>query len=149
MDKAGKRKVHTVCVTIQWCEEEMMAEGGHGRVALTIAAEGQQYTADIADDSEAPRNMSEPGARLSGKRLLPSDRVVLNALRQRVPRGKQVTTLVRTRELEAECELSRRQVQICVKRLSEKGLIKRLSKSADLGSTEGCRYHLSKDVLCG
>jgi hypothetical protein len=147
MDKAGKFKVHTVCVTIQWCEEELMPEGGRGRVALTILAEGQRYTAGVVD--EAPGNMSEAGARLSGKRLLPSDRVVLNALRQRVPRGKQVTTLVRTRELEAECELSRRQVQICVKRLSEKGFIKRLSKSMDSGNTEGCRYHLSKDVLCG
>lgn len=149
MDNTSKRKVHTVSVTIQWCEEEVTAVSRHSRVAPTAVAEGQRHAARMADDGEAPRRMSEAGARLSGKRLLPSDRVVLNALRQRVPQGKQVTTLIRTRELEEECELSRRQVQICVRRLSEKGLIKRLSKNTDLGSTDGYRYHISKNVLRG
>lgn len=149
MDRVGKRKIHIVSVTIQWCEEDATSEVKQDTVTHAPTAESQRSQKRSRVYDEKLRDPLDASARPHGKRLLSSDRVVLNALRQRVPRGKQVTTPVRTRELEVECELSRRQVQICIKRLSEKRFIKRLSNNADLGNTEGCRFHLSKDVLRG
>lgn len=150
MAKDGKHKIHTVSVTIRWCEEEVIAEAGHGEhggPALVTAAQIKQHVEGTANNGEAAHNTARMSALPSIKRLLPSDRVVLNALRARVPWGEQITTQVRTRELEAECEISRRQVQICVRRLRERGLIKRLIDDSDIGGAGGFRYHLSKDVL--
>lgn len=79
-------------------------------------------------------------AEKSEKQLLPSDRVVLDALRRRVPQGDQVTTPVRNGELMEECSISRRQVQICLKRLAGKGLISRLVDGVEIGSNAGYRY---------
>lgn len=150
MAKVGKRKIHTVSVTIRWCEEEVIAEvdhGEHGSPALVTAAQSQHHTKGTANNGKAAHNIARMSALPPIKRLLPSDRVVLNALRARVPQGEQVTTQVRTRELESECEISRRQVQICVRRLRERGLIKRLIDDSDVGGNGGFRYHLSKDAL--
>lgn len=147
MAKVGKRKIHTVSVTIRWCEEEVIAEGKRRGPPLAGAAQSQQHMVGTGINGEASRNSPRLSVQPSIKRLLPSDRLVLNALRARVPPGKQVTTRVRTRDLEAECEISRRQVQICVKRLRERGLIKRLIEDSDIGGTGGYRYHLSKNVL--
>lgn len=144
MAKVGKRKVHTVSVTIQWYEEEPVAQGAHSSAALAIVVQSQPCIAGADSDD---KTLHPQPAQLVGKRLLPTDRLVLNALRSRVPLGKQITTQVRIRELEVECEISRRQVQICVKRLSEKGIIKRLIKNTELGGTSGYRYHLSNDAL--
>lgn len=140
MDKVSKRKVHTVSVTIQWYEEEAITDGENCKP-------GHNTAAGKSRDSSSPHSILKTDAKLPSKRLLPSDRIVLNALRQRVAKGKQVTTRVRTRDLEVECEISRRQVQICVKRLIEKGFIKRLIENTDWGGAEGYRYHLSKEVL--
>lgn len=148
MDKVSKRKIHTVSVTIQWCEEDAMVVCEQGRAPLATVAKSQHYTEGVVE-GEAPHNTSATSAKTSNKRLLPSDRIVLSALRQRVPQGKRVTTLVRTRELEVECEISRRQVQICIKRLSERGFVKRLFEGTGSGDTSGYRYHLSKDALHG
>jgi hypothetical protein len=148
MDKVSKRKVCTVSVTIQWCEDDAMAVCEQGRAPLATAAKSQQHPEGVAE-GKAPHNTSATSTRPSSKRLLPSDRIVLSALRQRVTQGKRVTTLVRIRELEVECEISRRQVQICIKRLSERGLIKRLIEGTGLAGTSGYRYHLSKDALRG
>lgn len=146
MDKVSKHKIHSVSVTIRWCEEAVATDGEHCSLELNIAARNSQDATE-AVGRKLPHGVTETGARSRGKRLLPSDRIVLDALRQRIPKGEQVTTMVRTRDLEAECELSRRQVQICVKRLKERGLIKRLIEGTDSGSTGGYRYQLSKDVL--
>lgn len=147
MAKPAKRKVHTVCVTIRWCDDEVVAEDEHGSGIPATLAQSQQHIERSIGYNEALHNVSKLSASLPSKRLLPSDRVVLNALRARVPQGKQITSQVRVRELEAECEISRRQVQICVKRLIEKGLIKRVIEDTNLGNASGNRYHLSKDVL--
>lgn len=79
----------------------------------------------------------------SGKQLLPSDRVILDALRKRVPQGEQMTVPVRNSELAAECEISRRQVQICLKRLTHRRMIKRLIGESGVGSHAGYRYLMS------
>lgn len=76
------------------------------------------------------------------KQLLPTDRVILDALRRRVPQGEQITTPVRNNELAEECEISRRQVQICLKRLAEKQLIRRLIDKINIGSHNGYSYRL-------
>lgn len=83
----------------------------------------------------------------SPNRLLPTDRLVLNALRARVQQGTQVTKPVRLQELMEECEISRSQVRICLKRLTEKGLVNRLDDGVRLGSQEGYSYKLSQEVL--
>ncbi len=146
MAKAGKRKVHTISITIQWCEEEAMADVALSGAEISTAVQREQSAKNETNDSKAPPSHNDVSAQLS-KRLLPSDRVVLNALRARVPQGEQVTTLVRTRELEVECEISRRQVQICLKRLSEKRIIKRLLEDTCPGSADGYRYQLANNVL--
>ena len=79
----------------------------------------------------------------SGKQLLPTDRVILDALRRRVPPGEQTTIPVRNGELAAECEISRRQVQICLKRLTDRRLVKRLIGESGVGSHAGYRYLMS------
>ena len=67
---------------------------------------------------------------------------MFNALLQRVPRGKSMTLPVRVKELMIECEISRRQVQICLRRLAEMGLIRRLTDDIGLGSQKGFRYEI-------
>jgi hypothetical protein len=148
MDKVSTGKMHTLSITIQWREGETeLAEGTSNDSNFDKTTQSQRFIAGL-DYGDAKRNsIYHAGATRSSKRLLPSDRVVLNALRARVPKGAQVTTLVRMRELQAECEISRRQVQICLKRLNEKGLIKRLHEEVTGGSQEGYHYQLSKDVL--
>jgi hypothetical protein len=89
------------------------------------------------------KRLPRAATRKSEKRLLPSDRVILDALRQRVPQGKQITTPVRNGELMEECSISRRQVQICLKRLTGKGLIKRLANGTDVGTNAGSRYFIT------
>jgi len=146
MAKASKRKVHTISITIQLCEDEAMADVALSGAEISTVVQRARSAENETNDSEALHSHNDVSAQIT-KRLLPSDRVVLNALRARVPQGEQVTMLVRTRELVVECEISRRQVQICLKRLSEKGIIKRLLEDTSPGSSDGYRYQLAKDVL--
>lgn len=148
MAKVSRGKVHTVSITIQWREDEAeFTEGTSNSSNFNKSTQSQQLIEE-ANYGDLKRNSTYlTSAARSGKRLLPSDRVVLTALRDRVPKGKQVTTLVRTRELEAECEISRRQVQICLRRLNESGLIKRLPEGVIGGGQDGYHYQLSKHVL--
>ncbi len=148
MAKVSRGKVHTLSITIQWREDEAeLAEGTSNGSKFDKIAQSRQLITKAAYVNAKPANLSHTSATRSGKRLLPSDRVVLNALCARVPKGNRVTTLVRTRELQEECEISQRQVQICLRRLNEKGLIKRLSEGEVGGSQEGYHYQLSQDVL--
>lgn len=146
MDKFGKRKKQTVSITIQWCEEEPILKGKDARALLAPSAQ-PQLSPESTDADEVLHSHPTLRAQLHSKRLLPSDRVVLNSLRARILPGTQVTTLVRTRELEAECEISRRQVQICLKRLTERGIIRRIIEGRGVGSQEGYRYQISQDLL--
>jgi predicted transcriptional regulator len=54
-----------------------------------------------------------------------------------------VTTPVRNSELVEECSISRSQVRICLKRLTGKGLVKRLVDEADIGANAGYRYFVT------
>lgn len=142
MAKPGKLKMHTVSITIQWREADTeIAYSNPGSSNPNATSLGQRLKEGAAYDNEQC-GMQNEGARPTYKRLLPSDRIVLNALRSRLSRGEQVTTLVRTRELMVECDISRRQVQICLKRLSERGLIKRLVDAENVGSNVGYRYQI-------
>ena len=125
-----------------------MTKGGANSSALAPSIPNQLH-AEFTGASEGLHNHPTLRAQLHSTRLLPSDRVVLNSLRARILPGAQVTTLVRTLELEAECEISRRQVQICLKRLSEKGIIKRIIEGRGVGSQEGYRYQISHELLQG
>jgi len=111
-----------------------MAKRGKGKIH-TISITIQWWEED-----------AETKAQPSRKRLLPSDRVMLDALRTRLPKGEQVTLPVRTRELIDACEISRRQVQICLRRLQEKGLIKRILDGARVGQQGGYRYQILEDT---
>lgn len=75
-------------------------------------------------------------------RLRPSDKLVLIALRAKVPEGTLITPPVRVRDLMEECSISRKQVQICLKRLGEKRMISRITKGVIVGSQEGYRYRV-------
>lgn len=85
--------------------------------------------------------------RTSRDRLLPSDRLVLNALLARVPQGERVTQPVRLQELVEECEISRSQARICLKRLNERGLVSRLLDEVCSGNQEGYSYKISPEVI--
>jgi hypothetical protein len=149
MAKHGKGKTHTVSIIIQWHEEDAEATNNAPSDSnFESASLSQRLNEETAHD-ERQNSTQDVSVQRSSNRLLPSDRVVLDALRARIPRGGQVTTLVRIRELEAECGISRRQVQICLKRLSEKGFIKRLLEDASPGSTDGYQYQILNEVLRG
>jgi hypothetical protein len=145
MAKSGKGKVHIVSISIRWREEEAeQADGSMGTPHLEATAPSQRSEEVAAHDDKKDDSQGGGGQR-SNKRLLPSDRIILDALRAYIPIGKQATTPVRLRELMATSELSRRQVQICLKRLADKGLIMRLLDG--VGNQEGYRFLLSPDVL--
>jgi DNA-binding MarR family transcriptional regulator len=111
-----------------------MAKRGKGKIR-TVSIIIQWCEEDAETKAQSPR-----------KRLLPSDRVILDALRARLPKGEQVTKPVRTRELIDVCEISRRQVQICLRRLEEKGLIKRILDGTYIGQQSGYRYQILGDT---
>jgi predicted transcriptional regulator len=69
---------------------------------------------------------------------------VLDALRARLPRNKKMTPAVTIKELVDDCMISRRQVQICLRRLDEKGIINRFAEEAVLGNPKGYRYRILK-----
>jgi hypothetical protein len=149
MAKSSKGKAHTVSIIIQWHEEDAdMTDSTPSDSESKVRALSQSLSEGAAYE-EGQHSTQDIAAQRSSKRLLPTDRVVLDALRARISDGEKVTTLVRTRELETECGISRRQVQICLKRLSEKGFIKRLLVDRSPGSTDGYRYQLSTDVPRG
>jgi hypothetical protein len=147
MAKPGKGKTHTVSIVIQWHEEGAdITDSPPDDSEFRVKSLSQSLDEGAAYD-ERQHSTQDIAAQRSSKRLLPSDRVVLDALRARIPQGEKVTRLVRTRELETECGISRRQVQICLKRLSEKGFIKRLLVDSAPGNTDGYRYQLSPNTL--
>jgi hypothetical protein len=134
--------VRSITVTIRWREEEqeqateITLHEGELRTSLS-GQKGRELS------SGSTKRLPSAAAEKSGKQLLPTDRVILNALCRRVPQGGQITAPVRNGELAAECEISRRQVQICLKRLMEKRLIKRLINESGIGSHAGYRYLVS------
>jgi hypothetical protein len=129
--------VRSITVTIRWHERGQAAELILHEEELGIDSRAEKSREwPLSNGKRLPREATDK----SGKPLLPTDRLILNALRRRAPRGELSTVHVRNSELMEECSISRRQVQICLKRLTEKGLIKRLVDGADVGATTGCRY---------
>ncbi len=132
--------MRSITLIIRWHEHEPVTE-------LILHEEDSGVSPPAKKRRELTRSNSKrlprATARKCEKQLLPSDRVILDALRRRVPQGEQVTTPVRNGELMEECEISRRQVQICLKRLTDRRLIKRLIGESDVGSHAGYRYLVS------
>jgi predicted transcriptional regulator len=147
MGRTSKGKVYTVSIIIQWREEDAeLADGDSNNSQFKKSALCQRVK-KVAGYSDKKSDSRNKGVVRFGNRLLPSDRVVLDALCAYVPNGKRVTTPVRTRELVAACEISRRQVQICLRRLAEMKIIRRLTKGTSSGNQEGYRYQVSQ-AMC-
>jgi hypothetical protein len=147
MVRASKGKIHTVSIIIQWREEDAALADSDSENLRFKESSLCQRVKKVARYTDKKSDSHNKGAVRSGKRLLPSDRVVLNALCAYVPSGKHVTTPVRMRELVATCEISRRQVQICLRRLAEMKIIRRLTKGTSSGNQEGYRYQVSQ-AMC-
>lgn len=144
MGRASKGKIHTVSITIQWCEEDVELDNDESNKLQFKEASLRQRVKKDLGHSDKKFGFHNKSAERPSKRLLPSDRVVLNALCAYIPRGKRVTTPVRTRELISVCDISRRQVQICLRRLAEMKIIKRLAaEEPSFGNQEGFRYQIS------
>lgn len=146
-DNGESNRLESLSVVIQ-----LHNHSGRNEPTLSISAHRSKTThrltaevltlADIEHDCPKQVRTSR-----SGSHLRPTDRLVLNALRARVPHGEQVTQRVRIQELIEECAISRRQAQICIKRLTERGLIKRLLDGITVGNREGYSYKISQDAL--
>jgi hypothetical protein len=142
MTKTGKGRVRTVTISIQWHEDEVEAQNISCNVAPDTSVQGHRPRNEITPIFTSSARTFRRSKTHSGNRLLPTDRLVLNALLSRVPQGEQMTIPVRVQELMTECVISRRQVQICLKRLSYKGLIKRLLDEMEVGGHKGYRYQI-------
>lgn len=120
-------------------------ESAHVTTAQSHAnrkALAQHYIASVTPTRKESRHTRKVEISQSKDRLLPTDKLVLYALHSRVALGEAVTPPVRVRELAEECSISRKQVQICLKRLGEKRLISRITKGVTVGSQEGYRYRI-------
>jgi hypothetical protein len=143
MTKGGTGRVRTLSVIIQWSEDQ----GEEIYISHCINNEAKE-TVSKADAKYGGgtnrRHFSSQGSSKPDTRLRPTDRLILNALRARLHENGQVTAPVTTKELMEECSISRRQVQICLRRLSERGWIERLQAGGNFGNQEGFRYQLPK-----
>jgi len=146
MPRLDKGKLRTVFITIQWLEGDTEVADNkllNARVPAAVSEPHHKKRLAQGDNKDGTLDKkTEPN-----KRLLPSDRIVLQALRARLPCGGHVTAPVRAREIMDSCEISRRQVQICLRRLAEKGYIKRLIHKSDLGSNAGHQCRLTRQAL--
>lgn len=147
MAKLDKSKIRTISIIIHWCEADTEIGGYIPICSHMEAALREPQAKNIPAQDRRKHNTLDKRMRSPRKRMLPSDRVVLEALRARLPSGEQVTTPVRTREIMEVCEISRRQVQICLRRLIEKGYIKRLLQEDNLGNHTGHQYKLMRHAL--
>jgi DNA-binding MarR family transcriptional regulator len=143
MTKVSTGKVYTITILIQWQDGDDAGRQNIARGAKSNRASRKQRGANYASHhvSDSRRDFHIPEQSSKG-RLRPTDRLVLGALRANVSEGTLVTVPISVRELVAECQISRRQVQICLKRLIEKELIERLINAEDWGSHKGCRYRI-------
>lgn len=146
--KDNRNRVCTVSITIQWCEANngQVTDAIRNIKSAVIAKTKQNIGVKLQSDEYFNRSRRVITPR-SISRLLPTDRIVLDALRARVPRNKRTTPAVSIRELVAECMISRRQVQICLRRLEEIKIIRRLIEGSSLGNQEGYRYQVSQAMF--
>lgn len=138
----------TVSITIQWYEANDGRIREDAYIFKTgVKAKDKWHTGDKPRRGEFPDRSPQVRARRATPRLLPTDRIVLDALRAHVPRNKKTTPAVSIRELVEECRISRRQTQICLRRLEEMKIIKRLTEGSSLGTQEGYRYQVSQAMF--
>lgn len=149
MAKAGRNRVCTISITIQWCEANDDGQARDATFSLkpSVTTKGKQGSGAKSRSDEYPDRSRRVNTQRTVLRLLPTDRIVLDALHARVPRNKRMTPAVSVRELVAECGISRRQMQICLRRLEKMKIIKRLIERSSLGSQEGYRYQVSQVML--
>lgn len=134
-------------ILIQWCEvDDGQADDSLTCNTQSIVAHDQQQTIVKIGSNERHGQTKREYAQRADSRLLPTDKLVLGALRDRLPLGETVTPPIRLRELMEECSISRRQVQICLRRLGEKGMIGRLTEGVPLGNRDGYRYSVVQKV---
>lgn len=144
MAKAGRNKVHSISILIQWCEVDGgQADDSHYSPQPTVVTQSQQRPEAGVRCAERHDPTRRPAPRTTS-RLLPTDRLVLGALLDRIPQGETLTPPIRLRELMEECSISRRQVQICLRRLGERGMISRLTEGVPLGNRDGYRYSVTQ-----
>lgn len=139
--------VNSVSVIIRWNEQANGKEVCPDTSIHSTAAQSK-HEANVAKNSTQNYTYSHRrSTSRSGDHLRPTDRLVLNALRARIPQGEQITNPVRVQELTEECGVSRRQAQICLKRLIERGLVERLINGLSAGRREGYAYKICPAVL--
>lgn len=149
MVKASSNRVCIISITIQWCDaNDAEATETTCRIKPTVtAARGRQNLRPKSQSDKYPAQSQQAHTQRTVLRLLPTDRIVLDALRARVPRNKRMTPAVRVGELVAECRISRRQTQICLRRLEAMNIIRRLTEGSSLGNQEGYRYRVSQAMF--
>lgn len=148
--KADTNDADGVSVVIRWCEQASKKEASPLIVTLNTSKQNDQAVngVDGVEHSGSKPSQLHPAVTThANTRLRPTDRLVLNALRARVALGEQVTRPVRLQELMNECVISRRQVQICLRRLTERGLVNRLLNEREIGNQEGYAYKIFQEVL--
>lgn len=142
MAKADRNRIHSISILIQWWETDSgQADDSHYSLQSTVTIQSQQQPKTDRRDV-AGSNLIQGTAPRATSHLLPTDRLVLRAIRDKVPQGETVTPPIRLRELMKVCSISRRQVQICLRRLGEKGVIERLTEGVALGNQEGYQYRV-------
>jgi hypothetical protein len=145
--RVDKGNVCRVSIDIQWDgdDENYKSRAIYGK-GLTKTDPPDHRSTSTRIDRSSISNSTED-ARPLAVRLHPTDRLVLNALHARLPKGKRITSPVRLRELMGECGISRSQARICLRRLAEKEIVKRVTEGVALGSHVGYRYELFRYVL--
>ena len=148
MVKASRNRICTISITIEWCDAND-AEATEATFSLkpNVIARGQQNLRAKSQRNAYSDRSRQAHPQRTVLRLLPTDRIVLDALRARVPRNKRMTPAVSVRELVAEGRISRRQTQICLRRLEAMKIIRRLSEGSSLGNQEGYKYQVSQAMF--
>lgn len=145
MIKASRNRVCTISITIEWCD----ANDADATYSLkpNVIARGKENLRAKSQSNEHSDRSRRAHSQRTVLPLLPTDRIVLDALRARVPRNKRMTPAVSVRELVAECRISRRQTQICLRRLEAMKIIRRLTEGSSLGNQEGYKYQVSQAMF--
>jgi hypothetical protein len=148
MVKASRNRVCTISITIEWCDaNDSEVTEATSILKPSATARGKQNLRAKSQSNEYPNRPQRVLPQRTVLRLLPTDRIVLDALRARVPRNKRMTPAVSVRELAAECRISRRQMQICLRRLEAMKIIRRFTEGSGLGSQEGYKYQVSQGMF--
>ncbi len=144
-EESGESTARSLSLVIRLCDEAGVNEDS---ASLGLSKTKQRQRGESAPARVDVRHIRscKAGTAPSRDRMLPSDRLVLNALLARVPQGKKVTRPVRLLEPMEECEISRSQARISLKRLNERGLVSRLLSGSCLGNQEGYSYKISPEV---